>query len=97
MVIEWLEFEVPAEKREAFLQRDEEVWTQGLKKFPGFLGKETWIDPRQGTIILVIRWETREQWKSISPEELDALDCRMGDLKMPIAKSYEYQVRKFLH
>ena len=45
MVIEWLRFKVPHEKWEAFIQRDEEVWTAGLRSFPGFLGKETWVDP----------------------------------------------------
>jgi uncharacterized protein (TIGR03792 family) len=97
MVIEWLQFKVPQEKWEAFLERDEEVWTQGLKQYPGFLGKETWIDPQKEEIVLVIRWETRQQWKSIPQDEIDALDRRMGDLRMPIVNSYEYQVRKFLH
>ena len=44
MIIEWLRFKVPPEKWEAFIQRDEEVWTAGLKNFPGFLGKEIWVD-----------------------------------------------------
>jgi len=39
MIIEWLRFKVPREKWEAFIQLDEEVWTAGLKNFPGFLGK----------------------------------------------------------
>ncbi|WP_413166591.1 TIGR03792 family protein [Capilliphycus salinus ALCB114379] len=97
MVIEWLQLKVPREKWEAFLKRDEEVWTQGLKRYPGFIGKETWIDPQKEEIVLVIRWETREQWKSIPLEDLEALDRQMGDLQMPIVNSYEYQVRKFLH
>ncbi|MFB8793438.1 MAG: TIGR03792 family protein [Microcoleus sp.] len=39
MVIEWLKFQVPPEKWEEFIQRDEEVWTAGLRSVPGFLGK----------------------------------------------------------
>ena len=39
MIIERLRFKVNQEKWEAFIQRDEEVWTAGLKNFPGFLGK----------------------------------------------------------
>lgn len=97
MVVEWLKFKIPTEQWEAFIQRDEEVWTQGLKQFPGFVGKETWVDPIEQEVILVIRWETREQWKSIPPEALEYLDQKMGDLRMPILSGYEYQVRKFLH
>ncbi|MEB3886576.1 TIGR03792 family protein [Lyngbya sp. CCY1209] len=97
MVVEWLQFKVPPDEWEAFIRRDEEVWTEGLKQFPGFVGKEIWVDPEKEEVIAVIRWETREQWKSIPQSELDRLDRQMGDLKMPIVNSGEYQVRKFLH
>jgi len=97
MIIEWLKFRTPAEKCEAFIQRDEEVWTAGLRSFPGFLGKETWVNSEQNEVIFVIRWETREQWKSIPQSKIDKLDRQMGDLQMPIVESFEYQVWKFLH
>jgi hypothetical protein len=45
---------------------------------------------------LVIRWETREHWKSISSERLqqveEQFDQAMGD-SYPIIDSAEYQVR----
>ncbi|MDB9511719.1 TIGR03792 family protein [Kamptonema animale CS-326] len=97
MIIEWLKFRVPAEKCEAFIQRDEEVWTAGLRSFPGFLGKETWVDPERNEVVFMIRWETREQWKSIPQNKIDEIDQLMGDLQMPIVEFREYQVRKFLH
>ena len=97
MVIEWLQFKVPPDQWEAFIRRDEAVWTEGLKQFSGFIGKEIWVDPATEAVICLIRWETREQWKSIPQAELDRLDREMGDLKMPIVNSREYQVRKFLH
>lgn len=97
MVIEWLKFKVPQEKWEAFIQRDEEVWTAGLKSLPGFLGKETWVDPVENEVVMLIRWETRELWKSVPQSTIDELDAKMGELQMPIAESCEYQVHKFLH
>ncbi len=96
MVIEWLKFKVPQEKWEAFIQRDEEVWTAGLKSLPGFLGKETWVDPVENEVVMLIRWETRELWKSVPQSTIDELDAKMGELQMPIAESREYQVGKFL-
>ena len=60
MIIEWLRFKVPPEKWEAFIQRDEEVWTTGLKNFPGYLGKEIWVDSVENEVVMLIRWETRE-------------------------------------
>ena len=97
MIIEWLKFRVPAEKCEAFIQRDEEVWTAELRNIPGFLGKETWVDSERNEVVFLIRWETREQWKSILQNKIDEIDQLMGDLQMPIVEFREYQVRKFLH
>jgi uncharacterized protein (TIGR03792 family) len=97
MIIEWLRFKVPPEKWEAFIQRDEEVWTAGLKNFPGYLGKEIWVDSVENEVVMLIRWETREQWKSVLQSTIDELDRQMGDLQIAIAESREYQVRKFLH
>ena len=96
MVIEWLRFKVPPEKWEAFIQRDEEVWTAGLKNFPGYLGKEIWVDSVENEVVMLIRWETREHWKSVLQSTIDELDRQMGDLQMAIAESREYQVSKFL-
>ncbi|MEO9127077.1 MAG: TIGR03792 family protein [Microcoleus sp.] len=97
MIIEWLKFKVPAEKCEKFILRDEEVWTAGLKSFTGYLGKEVWVDAVENEVVMLIRWETREQWKSVPQSIIDELDAKMGDLQMPLAESREYQVRKFLH
>lgn len=96
MIIEWLRFKVPPEKWEAFIQRDQEVWTAGLKNFPGFLGKEIWVDSVENEVVMLIRWETREQWKSVLQSTIDELDRQMGDLQIAIAESREYQVSKFL-
>jgi len=99
MVIEWLKIEVPPEIREKFIQKDTEIWTAFLATCPGFLGKEVWLNPNDPTgLTLVIRWETRENWKSISSERLqqveEQFDQAMGD-SYPIIDSAEYQVRKF--
>lgn len=97
MIIEWLRFKVAPEKADAFIQRDEEVWTTGLKSFSGFLGKEIWVNPEKSEIVMFIRWKTREQWKSVPQSVIDELDSQMGELHVPIAESKEYQVRKFFH
>ena len=97
MVIEWLRFKVPPEKWEAFIQRDEEVWTAGLKNFPGFLGKEIWVDSVENEVVMLIRSETREKWKSVVQSTIDELERQMGDLQIAMAESREYQLPKFLH
>jgi uncharacterized protein (TIGR03792 family) len=101
MVIEWLKFQVAEELREAFIQKDEEIWTAALAKCPGFLGKEVWISPQNSqAVILVIHWETREAWKAIPQDYLNATEQRFNQAfngnTYKITESEDYSVRKFI-
>lgn len=99
MVIEWLQFRVPAESRERFIQLDDQIWTAALRTYPGFLSKETWISPEDEAVItFVIRWRTREEWKAIPEAALTAIgnrfDTALGfDYAFEVSK--EFQVRRF--
>jgi uncharacterized protein (TIGR03792 family) len=100
MVIEWLEFKVPETSREKFIQKDEKIWTALLASYPGFLGKEIWLDPvTPERIILVNRWQTKEDWKSVPQTVLDETEREfareMGQDKYEMIPAVEYQVRKF--
>ncbi len=99
MVIELLKFKMPLEQREIFIQKDAEIWTTALAKYPGFLGKEVWINPDDPQeVIMVVHWESREQWKTIPQAEMDLVeqefDKSLG-FKYEMIESCEYQVRKF--
>lgn len=100
MVIEWLKFNVAPQEREKFIQTDNEIWTVTLAQFPGFLGKEVWIAPNKPQeLILVIHWETRQQWKAVPQSVLETTEQQFA--RAMKADSYEmietgeYQVRKF--
>jgi uncharacterized protein (TIGR03792 family) len=75
MVIEWQKIRVRPELRDLYLEKDEEIWTAGLAREAGFLGKEVWLGEDQ-EIILIIRWRSEEDWKGIPKERLDELDRR---------------------
>jgi uncharacterized protein (TIGR03792 family) len=99
MVIEWLKVNVIPELREQFIQKDAEIWTTALSRYPGFLGKEVWISPDNlAELVLIIRWESFEQWDAIPPEDLQRVEAQfaavMGDTSK-IVESSRYQVRRF--
>ncbi|MCV3213553.1 TIGR03792 family protein [Plectonema radiosum NIES-515] len=99
MVIELLKMKIPPKLREKYIQKDAEIWTAALAKYPGFIGKEVWINPNDLTeVVLIIRWETREHWDAVPEAVLQAIalkfDTAMGK-SYPIVESTEYQVRKF--
>ena len=100
MVIEWLKIQVAPGQRENFVQKDGEIWTAFLSQQPGFLGKETWIDPKQSDqVVFVIRWASREDWKAIPQQLLADTDKRfaesLGKVDHKIIETGEYQVRRF--
>ncbi|MDJ0554124.1 MAG: TIGR03792 family protein [Microcoleaceae cyanobacterium MO_207.B10] len=67
MIIEWLQFKIEDSLKEKFLQKDREIWTSFLALQMGFLKKEVWLNDYRGNeVIIVVYWESREQWKSIS-------------------------------
>ncbi|WP_443029131.1 TIGR03792 family protein [Spirulina sp. CS-785/01] len=98
MVIEWLQFRVNPEHREQFVQQDAEIWTPVLARYPGFSGKEVWVSPDSPEIIIIIRWETREQWKAIPETVLIETEAKfaqaMGNT-YDLVEGKEYQLRKF--
>jgi len=102
MVIEWLKFEVDPQGREKFIQQDEKIWTVALSTYPGFLGKEVWIEPNAPSkVIFTIRWQTREQWKSIPTQDLAKIEQRFDsvikemNINYKMTQSKEFQIRKF--
>lgn len=100
MIIEWLKFRVSVESRDIFIQLDNQVWTSVLSQFPGFLGKEVWISPHTpDEITVMIRWETREQWKAIPCTILEETEQKfaqkMDNHPYKMIEAKEYQVRKF--
>ncbi|MGF1482194.1 MAG: TIGR03792 family protein [Cyanophyceae cyanobacterium] len=102
MVIEWLKFKVNPTAREKFIREDARIWTPVLASYDGFLGKEVWIEPQiQENVNLVIRWQTRQQWKSIPQTVLDTTEQKfaqaMEENQYQMVESLEYQVRKFSH
>lgn len=102
MVIEWLKFQVAPELKEKFIEKDEQIWTATLAKYPGFLGKEIWINPFiDNEIILVIHWKTRENWSAVPRAVLDETDGQflqaMGKDVYKLVETGEYHVRKFIN
>ncbi|MBW4521565.1 MAG: TIGR03792 family protein [Scytolyngbya sp. HA4215-MV1] len=99
MVIEWLKFKVSPELREQFIQTDEAVWDPLLESYPGFLGKEIWINPQAlNEVICVIHWTSQNAWKAVPDEVLQkteqAFAQRFG-YPYEMVEGLEYQVRKF--
>jgi uncharacterized protein (TIGR03792 family) len=72
-VVEHLRVLVSADARAAWLRAETLTWEPWLRRQRGFLGRELIWDETREEGILLIRWASREQWKSIASEEVDAV------------------------
>ncbi|MBF2028488.1 MAG: TIGR03792 family protein [Oscillatoriales cyanobacterium C42_A2020_001] len=100
MVIEWLKVQVSETLRETFIQKDEEIWTTALAKYPGFMGKEVWLTTdKPDEVVFVIQWQSMDAWKAVPAEVLEATEKvfrqQMGEGTYKIVESNAYQLRKF--
>jgi uncharacterized protein (TIGR03792 family) len=97
--IEWLKFRVVPSERERFVQQDDAIWTRALAQYPGYLGKEVWINPNDETeVITIIRWQSFEQWQAIPTPVLDATEAEFSQAMggtYELIDSRHYQVRRF--
>ena len=86
MVIEELHFMLDPAEVEQFLDVEGRIWTGFLQTCDGFLRKETWLpEDEPGKVVVMIWWNTMAQWKSITPEQCDEVDARMGEWLRPIS------------
>jgi uncharacterized protein (TIGR03792 family) len=75
MTIEWLKYKVPRDESKIFLNTDANIWTAMLSRQPGFISKQTWLNPEQPEEVnLVICWQSKKHWKAISKTLLQETD-----------------------
>ena len=55
------------------LKAEEEVWEPWLSKQDGFLGRQIFYNKKKGEALLLVKWENRKLWKSISDEEVNKM------------------------
>jgi uncharacterized protein (TIGR03792 family) len=79
-VVEHLRVRVPAQGRDAWLQAEQGSWEPWLRQQPGFIGRDLLWDPEREEGTLLIRWASREQWKAIPEEEVEAVQQRFEQL-----------------
>jgi len=70
-IVEQLKLDVPKKFKNAWLKAEEGSWEPWLLKQEGFLGRQLFWDPKEEEATLLIGWESRAVWKSISQTEIN--------------------------
>ena len=69
-VVEELRLKVPYEFKEVWLKAEENIWEPWLSLQDGFLDRQIFWDQEKEEALILVNWENKKLWKSISIEEV---------------------------
>lgn len=72
-VVEELRLKVPLQYKDAWLKAESRIWEPWLEKQKGYLGRELFYDKEKEEALVLISWEDKKLWKSISLEEVNRI------------------------
>ena len=70
LVTEELRLSIPSEFKKVWLQAEKEVWEPWLSIQEGFLGRQIFWDKEKEEALILVNWENKKLWKSISMNEV---------------------------
>ena len=73
IVIEELRLRVPAEFKEVWLKAEKKIWDPWLSSQDGFLGRQLFWDEEKEEALILVNWESKKLWKSISIKEVNEI------------------------
>ena len=71
IVTEELRLKIPSELKKIWLQAEKEVWEPWLSIQDGFLGRQIFWDKEKEEALILVNWENKKLWKSISMNEVN--------------------------
>ena len=73
LVTEELRLKIPSEFKKVWLQAEKEVWEPWLSIQDGFLGRQIFWDKEKEEALILVNWENKKLWKSISMKEVNEI------------------------
>ena len=71
LVTEELRLKIPSKFKKIWLQAEKEVWEPWLSIQDGFLGRQIFWDKEKEEALILVNWENKKLWKSISMNEVN--------------------------
>ena len=70
-VVEHLRLKVTSTNKDAWLKAEKATWEPWLERQNGFIGRDLFWDPKEEEATVLISWESKKKWKSISQAEIE--------------------------
>jgi len=71
LVTEELRLKVPHKYKDEWLKNEKEIWEPWLSNQDGFLGRQIFWDKEKEEALILVNWENKKLWKSISMNEVN--------------------------
>ena len=71
IVIEELRLKVPSDFKEVWLNSEKKIWEPWLFSKDGFLGRQIFWDKEKEEALILVKWQNKKLWKSISIKEVN--------------------------
>ncbi len=92
LVTEELRLKIPAEFKKIWLQAEKEVWEPWLSIQDGFLGRQIFWDKEKEEALILVNWESKKLWKSISMIQVNEVQEKFEE---NVKKSLNIDVNPF--
>ena len=73
LVTEELRLKIPSEFKKIWLEAEKEVWEPWLSIQEGFLGRQIFWNKEKEEGLILVNWENKKLWKSISMIEVNEI------------------------
>ena len=73
LVTEELRIEIPTKFKKEWLRAEKEVWEPWLSSQDGYLGRKIFWDKEKEEALILVDWENKKSWKSISMKEVNEI------------------------
>ena len=79
LIVEELRLKVPSEFKEVWIKAENQVWEPWLSIQKGFLGRQIFWDRQKEEALILVKWENKKLWKSISMQEVNEVQRKFED------------------
>ena len=101
-IIEELRLKVPSKFKEVWLQAENQIWEPWLSIQEGFLGRQIFWDKEKEEALILVNWENKKLWKSISTQDVNEIQRKFENnvmtslnvSKNPFKLIYEGELEK---
>ena len=73
LVTEELRLKIPAEFKKIWLDAEKNIWEPWLANQEGYLGRQIFWDKEKEEALILVTWENKKLWKSISIKEVNEI------------------------